>query len=262
MKSAHASVQSWLTSMAFALVGLCAVPFGTTFAFVIDTASSPMSGVWWNANESGWGLAITQQYGTMVFSIYTYDAAKNPIWYIGVCPVVADGCTTDLLKATGGEALNAPWSGAGKANVKVGTFQIAFTDVNNGRIEFTLDGKSGSKSISRFVFASPPPIPADSNFPITFKGVRMNSITFKQSANQSSCVATLNFTNTNPGPATPFLYFDVVIDGVTKGQTIFNTVGLAPGATAEYENPIVGGNGFPKCGEFLLKFNAVSSEVF
>jgi hypothetical protein len=253
---------SWISSVAFRTACACAVPFSTASGFVIDTTSSPMSGVWWNASESGWGVAVTQQYGTMVFSIYTYDNAKNPIWYIAVCPIVADGCSTDLLKSIGGEELSVPWSGAGKMNVKVGTFQVAFSDLNSGRINFTVDGKSGSKSISRFVFAGPPAVEPNLNFPITFKGVRINSLTLKQNLNIGSCSAILNFSNTNPSAVTPFLYFDVVINGVTKGQTIFNTVGLGSGSTAELENSIVAGNGFPKCDEFSLKFNSASSEVF
>ena len=55
-------------------------------AFTIDTSSaSPLTGLWWNANESGWGATITQQSSILYVTIFVYDTASNPVWYTVSC---------------------------------------------------------------------------------------------------------------------------------------------------------------------------------
>jgi len=45
--------------------------------------------LWWNANESGWGVALTQDVGMIFAAWYTYDASGNPVWYVASsCPTV------------------------------------------------------------------------------------------------------------------------------------------------------------------------------
>ncbi|MFO1305646.1 MAG: hypothetical protein U1F54_18105 [Burkholderiales bacterium] len=45
---------------------------------------TPVTGMWWNADESGSGYNLQVQRGTLVMTMYTYDPAGTPLWYMGV----------------------------------------------------------------------------------------------------------------------------------------------------------------------------------
>ncbi|BBJ24380.1 hypothetical protein W01_23070 [Candidatus Nitrotoga sp. AM1P] len=111
------------------------------------------SALWWNENESGWGVAITQQYGMIFAVMYTYDTSGNPVWYVASgCPLSGDNCTGDLYKVTGGSEPNVTWNGANKVVAKVGTVSFVFNDSSTGVMSYVINGVSGSKAISRQLF--------------------------------------------------------------------------------------------------------------
>lgn len=115
------------------------------------------SALWWNAAESGWGVALTQQYGVIFATIYTYDAAGKPIWYVASsCTVNGSGCTGSLYQVNGGSAPNVNWNGANKTVATVGTLSFAFTDAGNGTMNYIINGVSGSKAISKQTFYTAP----------------------------------------------------------------------------------------------------------
>ena len=98
-----------MMALAFLLVS----PMAGSTGFTVYTTISPMTGLWWNQNESGWGVGITQQFGVIFATLYTFDFEGRPTWYVASnCVVAADGCTGDLYTVTGGAALPLPWSNA------------------------------------------------------------------------------------------------------------------------------------------------------
>src|SRR5205085_5594228 len=38
--------------------------------------------LWWNAQESGWGVSINQQNQTLFAVWYAYGADSKPVWYV------------------------------------------------------------------------------------------------------------------------------------------------------------------------------------
>jgi hypothetical protein len=108
--------------------------------------------IWWNPGESGWGLAIAHQYGVMFLAWYVYDASGKPVWYVASnCAVNGNGCSGALYRTTG------PAFGLGfnPAQVQVftaGSVSVNFSDANNGTVSYTVDGVSGSKTITRQLF--------------------------------------------------------------------------------------------------------------
>lgn len=52
---------------------------------------TPVTGMWWNAGESGTGYNLQVQRGTLVMTMFTYDAAGLPLWYLGVAPLQSAG---------------------------------------------------------------------------------------------------------------------------------------------------------------------------
>jgi hypothetical protein len=123
-------------------------------------ASAPAvdyTALWWNADESGWGVALTQQYGTIFATWYTYDASGNPVWYVASnCVVIGSGCSGDLFQVTGGTPPTAIWNGAGKQTAKIGSISFTFSGSAAGTMSYTVNGASGSKSISRQIFYTAP----------------------------------------------------------------------------------------------------------
>ena len=81
--------------------------------FTVDTsAASPLTGLWWNANESGWGATITQQSNMLFITMFVYDSAGNPVWYTVSCAIAGTSCNGDMLKFRGGvtpDATGARW---------------------------------------------------------------------------------------------------------------------------------------------------------
>jgi hypothetical protein len=119
-----------------------------------STPASTYTGLWWNQNESGWGVSVTQRDSTAVVAWYTYDSGAQPSWFIiSSCMMAGAGCTGDLYSVTGGTRLGTPWNGSGKTVSKVGSGTFAFSDNNTGTLNYTVNGAGGSKALTRLVYA-------------------------------------------------------------------------------------------------------------
>ncbi len=127
--------------------------------FSIDTsAASPLTGLWWNANESGWGATITQQSGIMFVTMFVYDAAGSPVWYTVSCTIAGASCSGDLLRINGGSSPTVAWNGNGIAATKVGTMTLNFSGNDSASMSYTLDGNLITRQISRQIFGPAPPV--------------------------------------------------------------------------------------------------------
>lgn len=119
----------------------------------IGGAAENYQGLWWNPDESGWGLSIAQHNDMGFGALYTYDAAGKPIWYVmSRCPFLGTTCTGEIYKVTGGTSPLVVWNGGNKAVTQVGTGTLAFSGENSANFTYTIDGKTGSKAIIRQVF--------------------------------------------------------------------------------------------------------------
>ncbi len=123
---------------------------------VFQSGTTPLAvdytDLWWNPNESGWGMEITQQFGVMFLAWYVYDSGGNPVWYVAPdCVVVGSSCTGSVYSTTGpplGPSFNASQVHA----TAVGSITATFQDANNGTITYTVNGTSGTKQITRQTF--------------------------------------------------------------------------------------------------------------
>ena len=115
--------------------------------------------LWWNANESGWGVNLTHQEDTLFATLFTYGPTGQPMWY-----VMPDGPRTGAtntavtfsgpLYRTTGPAFNAnPWTPINA--ITVGNMSFTFTDGNTGTMTYTIDGVPVTKQIKRQTFAIP-----------------------------------------------------------------------------------------------------------
>ncbi len=124
------------------------------------TALANYQDMWWNPAESGWGVNIVHQNGTLFATLMTYDLAGDGLWLVMSAGIrQSDGSYLGDLYQIRGPAFNAqPFTPITTANMtKVGTMRFAFADGVTGSLAYMVDGIPVSKSITRQVFASPVP---------------------------------------------------------------------------------------------------------
>jgi lysyl endopeptidase len=147
----------------------CADPSGLDFYSRFDQAYSALApylsakvgpaadytDLWWNADESGWGLNLIQHSSGNIFGVwYTYGTDGKRMWYVmpgGTWS--SSNVFTGSLYATSGPPAHAPSFDSGRvASRVVGHGTLTFSDANRGTFAYSVDGISGSKAITRQPF--------------------------------------------------------------------------------------------------------------
>ena len=108
------------------------------------------SDLWWNQNESGWGMMLNHQ-GDIIFAPwYTYGSDGKARWYIVQATRQADGSYSGPVAQTTGTPFNlingAPSS---KTTTTVGSATFRFTSNSAATIAYTIGTVSQSKAITR-----------------------------------------------------------------------------------------------------------------
>jgi hypothetical protein len=111
--------------------------------------------LWWNSQESGWGVNLAHQDDTLFATLFTYDATGRGMWLVMPNGTPdATGVFTGALFRTRGPAFDAqPWTSI--TSTQVGTMSFDFTHGNQATLTYTVDGVSVTKAITRQVFSSP-----------------------------------------------------------------------------------------------------------
>lgn len=122
-------------------------------------ASTVFQDLWWRSpagSESGWGINITHQANTIFATWFTYAADGKGMWLVmdnGMSN--GPGFTGDLYRTSGPAFNSSPWNSAAVQVTRVGSGTFNFTDANNGTFQYTVDGISQTKAITRQVFGTP-----------------------------------------------------------------------------------------------------------
>jgi len=121
--------------------------------------SGPMPAVnytdmWWNPQESGWGINITQHPSGRLFgSWYTYDASGAPLWF-----TLQPGQWTSTTTYTGpvyrttGPNYAAPFDPSRITVAAVGSGTFSFDSARSGTFTYTVGPVTSSRRIERMVF--------------------------------------------------------------------------------------------------------------
>lgn len=121
---------------------------GYTIATKFTTATTNFTSLWWNAAESGWGMNVNHQGNTMFATMFNFESKGQgtqnpPMWLTATLNRIGttSSFTGDVLRVTG-PAFNAvPFTPIGAANVtRVGSMRIDFTDANNARLTYDVNG--------------------------------------------------------------------------------------------------------------------------
>lgn len=141
-----------------------------------STPNADYTDMWWNPNESGWGISFMQHGGSnqAYATWYTYDprevepstGQKKPLW------IVMTGGTWTTPNSITGRAYvvnGVPYfqSGSNRTTTDVGTFTLTFSSVSSGTFTYSiaapaglppsdpafgLPSMSGTRAITRFSF--------------------------------------------------------------------------------------------------------------
>jgi hypothetical protein len=114
--------------------------------------------LWWaGSQENGWGMSITQHGTTLFIALFIYDAQGNPLWV-----VMPGGAGTRFHLVHG--PLYIPTALVRRlrpsrfvSGAPVGRATLTFTSAHGARSTYTINGVSGTKSISRQPFGPSDP---------------------------------------------------------------------------------------------------------
>jgi hypothetical protein len=129
------------------LMAIAALPARAT------TYATDATDLWWNANESGWGVNVVQQQEVLFLTFFIYGEDRKPAWVYGsevtyAGPSSGGGLlySGNLYRTTG------PWFGGpftAITNEIAGSVRFTLEDVGTATLSYTLDGVTVSKAITR-----------------------------------------------------------------------------------------------------------------
>lgn len=111
--------------------------------------------LWWNQDESGWGLNLIQHPSNVIFGVmYTYEPPNRATWF-----VLPDGAWSSPTTYSGvfyrvtGPAFNGPAFDPAAVKVgEVGSATLTFSDRDHGTFAFSVNGTLVTKTITRQPF--------------------------------------------------------------------------------------------------------------
>ena len=143
------TISKSITRQSFSTAATC------TFTTGDRSNATNYQDLWWNPNESGWGLNIAHQGDILFVTLFTYNASGKGMWLVmSNGNRVGPGMYTGTLYSTTGPAFNSsPWTAA--TSTPVGTMTLGFANGNSGTLSYSVNGVQVTKSIQRQVFSSP-----------------------------------------------------------------------------------------------------------
>jgi hypothetical protein len=111
--------------------------------------STDYTDLWFNRNESGWGVNLIQQGNIIFATLFVYGPDQSARWYVA-SNLVGTSTTTfsGPLYRTTGPYFGASWTGGGPA-VQVGTMSFNFNTPTTGTLSYTVDGVPVTKAVER-----------------------------------------------------------------------------------------------------------------
>lgn len=130
-------------------------------AATLPALAGQYSDLWWNPQESGWGLNVVQQGETAFVTLYVYGPDGRPTWYVasdaqiyayaGVHPQFRG-----TLYRTEGPWHGGPYDPSKVRATAVGQLWLEVTARDRMRVHYHAEGTSAVKDVVRQSFAAEP----------------------------------------------------------------------------------------------------------
>lgn len=119
-----------------------------------NTFATDATDLWYNQNESGWGVNVIHQSDTLFATLFVYSSAGSAAWYVGSSVVFTGQQGSAFVYSGPLYQTNGPWFGAAfnpsAVGVRqVGTITFTFTTITQGTVTYSVDGVAVTKSIVR-----------------------------------------------------------------------------------------------------------------
>ena len=122
-------------------------------------AATNYQGMWWAfpaTSENGWGINLNHQDNIIFATWFTYRADGKATWFVVAATQTAPGVWSGkLYTGTGPAFSSAPFDPSQVVPTEVGNVKFTFTDGNNATFEYTVNGVTQSKPITREIFNAP-----------------------------------------------------------------------------------------------------------
>lgn len=126
-----------------------------SLVFSTDARANNYQDLWWNPNESGWGINISQQGNNMFATWFIYGANSQPTWIFlsnaNRSGALGNTFTDKIYQATSGSPFSAvPFVPSQGTNFReIGTASLVFSDARTGTLTYNIDGVQVVKQITR-----------------------------------------------------------------------------------------------------------------
>ncbi len=120
------------------------------------TGATNVQDLWFNPNESGWGINLTHEGNIIFATLFTYGSDNRDMWLVASeLARQSDDSYTGALYRTTGPVFNAqPWTPL--TVTQVGTMTLSFTTGQAGTLSYSVSGVQVTKQIQRQVFGTQP----------------------------------------------------------------------------------------------------------
>ena len=200
----------------------------------VAAATSPggLTGLWWNASESGWGIHFTQRGSNVFAAWYTYDTAGKPKWYVSTCAGVTPGslsgtCNGTVYDVSGPAYFGVPFNPSLVSAVNAGTLTLTFTNANAASMFYSVGGVTRTVALTRQPLSSDTAVPAVDYSDIWWGGTAESGWGIAM-AQQSGITFVAWYVYDANGKPT-WLVATCTMNGSTGTGTIYRTTGPAFG---------------------------------
>jgi hypothetical protein len=135
------------------LAALLAVTASLSQAQYVSTDYSDLWGPVAGSTKS-FSVTMTHQRDTIVFSIYLYDDARQPRWYLAAAKRTSGETFSGTLNSFSGTPLLSGETAAAPTPTTVGTATVTFSSANAAAMTLTVNGQQVSANLVRYATAA------------------------------------------------------------------------------------------------------------
>lgn len=140
----------------FAQAALALMLASPVTAFPLNTWGPDLSDLWWDPNESGWGVNVVHQHDMVFMTILVYGPDNRPRWYVADSLRADQAVYRGPLYETTGPAFGGTYDPAAVGNRQVGSVALTvdYADSDVVTLRYSIDGVAFDRTLRRQTFRS------------------------------------------------------------------------------------------------------------